>query len=172
MISQSPEIISEVLTDDGIFPNNANLPMLVYKNAIQIPDMNPAGAIERVFRENGWGGSWRNGIYSYHHYHSTAHEVLGIFSGSVTVQLGGPDGLTLDGVAGDVIIIPAGVAHKNLGSSDDFRCVGAYPPGQDWDMNYGKPDERPKADENITKVPLPHMDPVYGANGPLVKSWK
>ena len=77
----------------------------------------------------------------------------------------------MDGQSGDVIIIPAGVAHKNVGSSSDFRCVGAYPLGQSWDMNYGKPGERPQADQNITKVPLPESDPVYGIDGPLVKSW-
>jgi uncharacterized protein YjlB len=171
MLNQSPEIISEILVDDGTFPNNDKLPLMVYKNAIAIPTQDPAGAVERIFRENEWGNSWRNGIYTYHHYHSTAHEVLGIYGGTVTVQLGGPNGIIVEGAAGDVIIIPAGVAHKNLGSSGDFRCVGAYPPGQDWDMNYGKPGERPKADQNIAKVPLPNNDPVYGADGPLIKGW-
>ena len=90
----------------------------------------------------------------------------------MTVQLGGPDGMTIDAQVGDVIIIPAGVAHKNLGSSNDFRCVGAYPPGQDWDMNYGRPGERPKSDQNIAKVPLPTSDPVYGGDGPLIKGWE
>ena len=165
-------IITKLLLDDGTFPNNDKLPLLVYKNAIPIPDQNPAAAIERIFRENRWGGSWRNGIYSYHHYHSTAHEVLGIYGGKVRVQLGGPKGIIIEGKSGDVIIIPAGVAHKNLGSSSDFRCVGAYPPGQSWDMNYGKHGERPKADQNILKVPLPKTDPVYGDKGALITEWK
>lgn len=171
MVNQSLEIIVKVLTDDGTFPNNERLPLLVYKNAISIPDQNPARAIERIFHDNRWGGSWRNGIYSYHHYHSTAHEVLGIYSGIVNVQLGGPKGLTIIGEPGDVVIIPAGVAHNNLGSSSDFKCVGAYPPGQSWDMNYGKAEERPQADQNIAKVPLPGTDPVFGKDGPLVKKW-
>jgi len=171
MINQYADIISELIGDDGTFPNNGKLPLMVYKNVIAIPDINPAGAIEEIFRDNGWGGSWRNGIYHFHHYHSTAHEVLGIYGGNVTVQLGGPNGLTLNGSVGDVIIIPAGVAHKNLGSSPDFRCVGAYPPGQSWDMNYGKTGERPRTDQNIKNVPLPESDPVYGIDGPLVKNW-
>lgn len=172
MINQFSEIISELLTDDGTFPNNGKLPFIVYKNAITIPDVNPAGAVERIFQANGWGGSWRNGIYPYHHYHSTAHEVLGVYGGNATVQLGGPNGMVIDVGTGDVIIIPAGVAHKNLGSSADFRCVGAYPPGQEWDMNYGRPGERPKADQNIAKVPLPETDPVFGLAGLLMKIWK
>lgn len=171
MINQSPEIISELLVDDGTFPNNERLPLMVYKSAIAVPLKDPAGAVERILKENQWGGSWRNGIYTYHHYHSTAHEVLGIYGGIVTVQLGGPNGIIVECAVGDVIIIPAGVAHKNLGSSKDFRCVGAYPSGQNWDMNYGKPGERPKADQNIAKVPLPNNDPVYGADGPLIKGW-
>lgn len=171
MINQFPEIISELLNDDGTFPNNKKLPLIVYKNAISIPGENPAGAFESIFRNNGWGGSWRNGIYPYHHYHSTAHEVLGVFAGNVTVQLGGPNGLVINAGPGDVIIIPAGVAHKNLGSSTDFRCVGAYPAGQTWDMNYGRAGERPTADQHISKVPLPETDPVFGTDGPLIKSW-
>ena len=171
MISQSPEIVSELLTDDGTFPNNEKLPLIVYKAVIDIPATDPARAVERIFHDNGWGGSWRNGIYPFQHYHSTAHEVLGIYHGNVKVQLGGPKGITVNGKAGDVIIIPAGVAHKNLGSSSDFRCLGAYPPGQSWDMNYGKQGERPRADENILNVPLPDTDPVYGKSGPLLKIW-
>ena len=95
---------------------------------------------------------------------------MGIYGGTITVQLGGPSGIVIEGQRGEEIIIPAGVAHKNLGSSSDFRCVGAYPPGQSWDMNYGKPGERPKADQNIANIPLPDKDPVYGSDGPLVKS--
>jgi mannose-6-phosphate isomerase-like protein (cupin superfamily) len=74
--------------------------------------------------------------------------------------------------AGDVVIIPAGVAHKNLGASRDFGVVGAYPAGQDYDMNYGKHGERPRVDENIARVPLPESDPVFGSDGPLLNYWK
>ena len=168
----SIEIMAKILGDDGVFPNNEHLPLLFYKHGIKLSENNPAAEVERVFRKNSWGGSWRNGIYPYHHYHSTAHEVLGIYEGSVTVQLGGPKGLIIEGSAGDVIIIPAGVAHKNLESSTGFRCVGAYPPGQNWDMNFGTLEERTDAIQNISKVLLPETDPVFGKDGPLVKEWK
>ena len=87
------------------------------------------------------------------------------------VQFGGEDGITLVAEAGDVLILPAGLAHKNLWSSHDFRVVGAYPQGTSWDMNYGKEGERPEADKNIARVPLPPTDPVYGKEGPLRKAW-
>ncbi|HKJ69870.1 MAG TPA: cupin domain-containing protein [bacterium] len=170
-VVQAPaECIRELLSDDGTFPNNEQLPLLMYREAFDLTRSDAAGDVENVFHANQWRGSWRNGIYGFQHYHSTAHEVLGIYSGTVQVQLGGPGGITLTAEKGDVIIIPAGVAHKNLGSRN-FRCVGAYPRGQSWDMNYGKTTERPQADRNIARVPLPEFDPVYGSDGPLIDDW-
>lgn len=168
---RSPEIFSQVLEDDGTFPNNSRLPLIVYKGALDFRGTDPASLVEKIFGTYRWTGSWRNGIYGFHHFHSTAHEVLGIYSGRVQAQFGGLDGITITASQGDVIIIPAGVAHKNLGSSGNFHCVGAYAGGRSWDMNYGKPEERPGADQNIARVPLPEMDPVYGPSGPLTEQW-
>jgi uncharacterized protein YjlB len=168
---RTPQVIHQALKDDGTFPNNDKRPLLVYQGALDLPADDPASVIEVIFAANGWAESWRDGIYGYHHYHSTAHEVLGVYSGSARVQLGGDRGVTLSIKRGDVVIIPAGVAHKNLGSTPDFRVVGAYPGGQNWDMNYGKADERPRADQNIVRVPLPQADPVYGSHGPLKEHW-
>ena len=166
-----PTIAVWQLADDGSVPNN-RLPLVVYQNAIQLPPPAMASLFEDLFLSNGWEGAWSDGIYTYHHYHSTAHEVLGMLKGSATVQLGGERGIKQKITAGDVLIIPAGVAHKNLGASSDFVVVGAYPKGQEWDMNYGRPQERPAADENIARVPLPKADPVYGKDGPLLHHWK
>jgi uncharacterized protein YjlB len=171
-INHHPEIISHALEDDGRFPNNKSRPLIVYKNAIRIDSNEGPEIIEEVFHSNRWGGSWRNGIYPFHHYHSTAHEVLGIYKGTAAVQFGGDEGPVLTVASGDVVIIPAGVAHKNINSSMDFRVVGAYPSGQSWDMNYGKPGERPAADRNIASVPDPKTDPVYGNKSPLLDLWK
>ena len=73
--------------------------------------------------------------------------------------------------AGDVVVIPAGVAHRRLRSTPDFGVVGAYPQGQRWDMCYGKKGERPGTDRNIARVPDPGTDPVYGGEGPLLELW-
>ena len=78
---------------------------------------------------------------------------------------------TLDVRAGDAVVIPAGVAHKNLEDSTNFLVVGAYPQGQAWDMQKGLPDDRPQAEENIHQVPMPLADPLMGADGPLMKYW-
>ena len=160
------------LEDTGSIPNNAKCPLLIYRAAFDLPADNPAGVIERLLAKNEWGGTWRNGIYSFHHYHSTAHEVLVCYRGSAMVQLGGEPGILTEVKPGDAIVIPAGTGHKKLESSDDFRVVGGYPRGQDWDMCYGKPEERPHSDRNIAAVPLPKADPVYGEDGPLLSHWK
>jgi uncharacterized protein YjlB len=153
------------------FPNNDVLPLVLLKQAVETPDDDPAAAFEKLFQKNQWSGSWRNGIYGFHHYHSTAHEVLGCYRGSARVQFGGPEGKVVEFAAGDVLIIPAGLSHKKIESTQDFAVVGAYPNGQQWDMNYGKENERATTDKNISKVPLPSHDPVFGVDGPLMKLW-
>lgn len=170
-VVQAAQVAAHLLPDDGTFPNNERLPLLVYVGALHLPARDPAATIEALFQANHWGGSWRNGVYGFQHYHSRAHEVLGIFSGTAKLQLGGEGGVVVTVGAGDVAILPAGTAHKNLGSSPDFRCVGAYPPGQYPDMNYGRSGERPGADNSIARVALPPADPVYGDQGPLVEQW-
>ena len=160
-----------VFKDDGMIPNN-RLHLLLYRGVLPIGGNDSAGKVEKQFAANNWTNSWRNGIFPFHHYHSTSHEVLGIYSGSATVRLGGEQGKDFTVGTGDVIVIPAGVGHKNLGSSPDFGVVGAYPDGREWDLLRGKPGERPQADRNIASLPIPDNDPVYGPDGPLRSIWK
>ena len=166
-----PKIQTLLIPADGRFPNNDALALILMQQVFDPAAKNLVRDIEKTFHGNAWRGSWRNGIFTFHHYHSTAHEVLGLYSGRVKAQFGGPEGQAVTAKTGDVIIIPAGVAHKNLDQSPDFRCVGAYPAGQSPDMQYGKPGERPSTDQNIRSVPLPKTDPVFGKNGPLLEIW-
>jgi uncharacterized protein YjlB len=162
-----PQVREVRLNDDGSFPNS-RLPLLFYPGGAR--DLDAAG-IERLFRSHGWSGAWRAGIYPYHHYHSTTHEVLGVYRGAARVRFGGEKGETVEVKEGDVVVIPAGVAHKRLDSGGGLGVVGAYPGGAGWDLLYGRPDERPEADRNIEGVPIPDADPVFGASGPLVRIW-
>ncbi len=100
------------LEDTGAIPNNQKCPLLIYPQALALPKSDPARVIERLLADNRWGGTWRNGIYPYHHYHSTAHEVLACYHGSAEVQLGGEPGIPYTMNAGDVIVIPAAQATK------------------------------------------------------------
>jgi len=92
-----PEVHSIVLTDDGTYPNNLR-PLLLYLRAVP-PD---AADIERLFTANQWPSAWRKGVYPYHHYHSTAHEALGVYSGSATIQFSGSEGTAVTIHAGYV----------------------------------------------------------------------
>ncbi len=157
--------------DDGAIPNN-RLPLLVYPGVVGVTGADPAAAFEARFAANGWRGAWRNGIYPFPHYHSTAHEVLGIARGEARVRFGGGNGRVLTVRAGDVVVIPAGVGHQNLGASADLLVVGAYPGGAAWDLCRGRPEERPRVLANIAQVALPAADPVYGQNGPLPEHWR
>src|ERR1700760_4036246 len=109
-----------LIADDGVFPGNT-LPALLYKNALDIPLLFPATHVQNLFKQYDWRNSWDAGIFTYHHYHSITHEVLGIYSGQAHIQLGNDQGPVVLLEKGDVLIIPAGVAHKNL---DQENAVG------------------------------------------------
>ena len=157
--------------DDGRIPNNPDLSLLVYPQALPKRAQEPS-ACKELLAENGWGGAWTNGVFSYHHYHSNAHEVLAVVRGSANLIFGGPEGATVEMEAGDVVVIPAGVGHCNAGSGNDFTVIGAYPRGQEsYDLKTGKPDERPEALENIRETQLPQADPLFGVEGPLLRHW-
>ena len=154
-------------------PNHPELPVLVYRQAIRADEGSLAEALESRYRDNGWGGIWRWGVYDFHHYHSNAHEVLGVASGEADLTLGGPDGKTLNVRAGDVVILPAGTGHKNKRSSDDFLVVGAYPEGQvNQDLIRSEQTLDDSIRQRIRETALPQRDPVFGAGGPLLDEWQ
>jgi uncharacterized protein YjlB len=164
-VSAEPDTL--VFDGDGSIPNST-LPVLIYHGLELARD--PAAA-ERAFAASNWRGAWRNGIYPFHHFHSTAHEVLAIVAGRATVTLGGPEGETFDVSGGDVLVLPAGTGHRNEGSSADLLVVGAYPDGMSWDLRRGDPDEYDEVRANIAAVPLPRTDPVGGESGALPRLW-
>jgi uncharacterized protein YjlB len=147
----------------GAIPNNPALPVLLHRGAVPAGD--PAAA-EALFRRHGWRPAWRNGIYDYPHYHPNAHEALAITSGRVRVRLGGEAGVTVDLGAGDVVVLPAGTGHQNLGSTPNLLVVGAYPPGSEPEEYTGLPGQKPAAIGAIAAVPDPPSDPVTGAAYP------
>lgn len=153
--------------DAGGIPNS-RLPVLVYRS---VEPAREASECRELFATNGWLGAWLDGIYSFHHFHSTAHEVLGIVGGSAEVMLGGPSGRTFCVERGDILVLPAGTGHCNAGSSGDLLVVGAYPNGMRWDLRHGDPAERGEVLANIDAVPLPDADPVRGRGGPLTEIW-
>ncbi len=153
--------------DDGRVPNSA-LPLLVYRAAVP-PD---PSAIERIFAGNAWPPAWRDGVHSFHHFHTNSHEALGVARGTAEVLFGGPKGEVLTVSAGDVVVIPAGVGHCNQSQSADLLIVGAYPRlAPRADLHRGMAGEHEAAVASIAQVPVPAEDPVAGVGGPLVRIW-
>jgi uncharacterized protein YjlB len=143
-------------------PNHPSFPVLVYHEvdaALRGPD-----AARAVFAEHGWGGSWVDGVFDFHHFHSKSHEALAVVAGAATLELGGPQGEAFDVVAGDVLVLPAGTGHRRATARAGFTVVGAYPAGQeDYDLLRGESAaEVEAARERIAALPAPPQDPVGG----------
>jgi len=171
-LKDSPEIIAHRLAANGAIPNHPRWPLLVYPGAVAIAGDDPAAAFEELFDRNGWPAAWRNGVYPFHHFHCDAHEALGVYSGEVTAQFGGENGVVITARPGDVIVLPAGTGHKKLSSRGALGVVGAYPTGQHPDMCKPLPSNLQRNAAAVARVGLPQCDPVYGAGGPMFVHWK
>lgn len=169
-----------------------------------------------MFTKNDWNVHWifRYGPTQLSHYHSKAHECMAVLSGTASIRFGvadtSPDmelnthgsaweegGVLLEAEAGDVFIIPAGVAHKTHNTKPDaefallspgaghgieaenprqalseitldgFTMMGAYN-GGDWDFVAAGGDF-----EKVWAVPKPKYDPVLGMSDQgLCKTWR
>src|SRR3954449_8920196 len=139
-------------------PNHPSFPVLVYRGVPRVRA--GAEACRGLFSEHGWRGSWVDGVFDYHHFHSTSHEVLGVVAGAATLELGGPQGEAFEVAAGDVLVLPAGTGHRRASARDGFTVVGAYPAGQeDYDLLRSADDA---ARERIAALGPPPQDPVGG----------
>ena len=146
-------------------PNHPSFPVLIYRGvgaAADGPD-----AARGLFAAHGWGGSWVDGVFDFHHFHSTSHEALAVVAGAATLELGGPQGDSFDVTAGDVLVLPAGTGHRRASATGGFSVVGAYPRGQeDYDL---RREADAAARERIAALPVPPEDPVGGEG---VATWR
>lgn len=182
-----------LLKEDGDNPNNDALPLIVYRGAVDVGGAAPESAVERAFGKNGWGDGFRGDTYPFHHYHSTAHEVVGCARGKARLQFGGARGPVVDMRAGDAVLIPAGVTHCRLDDAPGYASVGAYPPGQKPDLcvlseadaetarrrgdteglelKVVEGDALSAARAAVVGTPLPATDPIAGSAGPVADLW-
>jgi uncharacterized protein YjlB len=170
--SGKPKAYPFMFPEDGAIPNNPSLPLLFYPRAFDlVGTYDPAGRIETIIRSNGWGRLWRDGIYSFPHYHSRTHEALAIARGRATVRFGGEQGEIFDVEPGDAAVLPAGTGHQCIEASEDLIVVGAYPSEGVYDLCLGT---RPEYERALVKIPgvrRPDTDPFFGRNGPLMREW-
>ena len=89
------QVETHQFSDGGEIPNNPRLPLLIYKAAVAARGEEAAKLIEALYAKNDWRAAWRYGVYLFPHYHSTAHEVLGVYRGHARRS----DWQTLPGVA-------------------------------------------------------------------------
>jgi hypothetical protein len=53
-------VSSHLLADNGVFPNNASCPLLVYPQALALSGSDPAALFEALFTQNHWPRSRSN----------------------------------------------------------------------------------------------------------------
>lgn len=160
-------------------PNSAGTkrPLLIYHSVFNDKHNFSASTVEDYLRSVGVvEPQWRYTMYSTSHFHSTTHEVLVITAGRALLCLGGeenPDHVNVLAATGDVVVIPAGVAHRlledvgKMAGDMPFEMVSSYPLGHSWDMCYGKIGEEEKLDI-IKHLEWFERDPIFGANGPVL----
>lgn len=177
----------------GVAPNNETLPLIVYSGVAQFGDKEPEAVFEEIFWANQWADGFRDGTFSFHHYHSGAHEVVGVARGSAVLEFGGPDGKVVEVTAGDAVVIPAGVVHRRIDDAPGYSVVGCYPHHQVPDCcvlsaedaataavdpdaadlvikHIGK-NEFSAIKASIATTVLPVTDPISGEDGAIRELW-
>ncbi|KZV84470.1 hypothetical protein EXIGLDRAFT_682732 [Exidia glandulosa HHB12029] len=170
-------ISRHMIAAHGLIPNTSiqSRPLLIYHSAFEPSSVTPAALEEHLHAVGAVVPQWRYTMYPTSHFHSTTHEVLAVSWGAARLCFGGDDNpakVEPTVRKGDVIVVPAGVAHrliKDLNEGgESFEMVGSYPPGCNWDMCYGNAGEQDVA-ERIAKIPWFERDPVYGDSGPVLE---
>lgn len=144
---------------------------MIYHKAFQLP-ISPAMIESHLKQIAAVVPQWRYTMYPTTHFHSTTHEVLCVSRGQARLCFGGEHNESrVEPVVeqGDVIIVPAGVAHRLLEEigPGSFEMVGSYPEGCNWDMCFGCKDEEAHVNR-IKELPWFRRDPIYGDQGPVL----
>jgi uncharacterized protein YjlB len=167
--SDNPQHLMLASPSGGV-PNNP-LPLIIWPRVV--PEEEEIAAwFEKTFEENGWPPAWRYPIFPYTHYHPNTHELLGVAEGWAEVLFGGDSGRMVTLRAGDAVLIPAGVGHRQVSASEDFMVIGAYPHGMSPETLRDEPAKLKMAQEQVKKVPLPTQDPFTGKEGALTEIWQ
>lgn len=77
---QAPDPHCLLLARSDWVPNHPRLPVLHYRGVLG--DGDRASGFERLYGGHGWKPDCATAFTPFDHYHSTAHEVLGIVAGT------------------------------------------------------------------------------------------
>ena len=95
-------------------------------------------------------------------YHSKAWELLLCFRGEANIQIGGDAGPTITITNGDLLLVPPGVAHKQLNEKNNFALLGSYPTTNfdgSIDTITGVPSDEER--QRIANCYVPTHDPIF-----------
>lgn len=167
----SLRVSRHIIPSHNGFPNCSisHRPLLIYHRAFPSAS---ASEIETHLTSVGVvKPQWRYTMYREHHFHSTTHEVLAVSGGAAKLCFGGldnPERVVVEAGKGDVMVVPAGLAHALLEDRGGYQMVGSYPVEADqWDHCTGN--EGQAAGERIRKLGWFARDPVYGDEGPVLE---
>ncbi|KAK4622055.1 hypothetical protein CLAFUW4_07292 [Fulvia fulva] len=210
------------LKPTSLIPNSP-YPLLHYKGLMSshIPsNSGKLSSIHNLYTSNSWVTHWifRYGPTQLSHYHSHAHECMTVLSGTATIRFGVADtsedmdentykgqweegGIEVTAHAGDVFIIPVGVAHKTYNPSPTSPEVKLLTPGTGKGVEAADPAKaldaielegftmmgcypegqtwdfavgmEPREFKEVWSVPKPRRDPVLGdGEEGLVGLWR
>ena len=156
----SPRVHRLFMDHDGVFPNNPHYPLLIFAGGCEHLD---SAATERAIVAASWSAPWAWGVFDFHHYHSTAWEILACVKGRAVLQLGGPTGPEIGVTLGDVVLVPPGFAHRQLEATQDFTLLGAYPnSGCSGPVDTVRAAPTAAQRANIAAVQAPSEEPISG----------
>lgn len=198
------------LPPTALIPNSP-YPLLHYRGVLDVKTNCTPEQVYDLFLSNGWQTQWifRYGSTQSSHYHSQTHECMAVLSGTATIRFGVADtdadmeknthgsgreegGVELHAEAGDVFILPAGLAHKTFDTTpaefklltpgdghsvaaedvrqtladiklSGFTMIGAYPFNSGtWNFAMGGEDEGEY--DKVWAVAKPEKDPALGVS--------
>ncbi|SGZ56104.1 CIC11C00000000480 [Sungouiella intermedia] len=149
--------------------------------------------IKQLMEANNWRPERVYGSITVAHYHPNVHEAYAVLAGSSRLCLGqdvtieqttidnerGDNFVEVNLNTGDVIVIPAGVAHCSKTYSPQYRYLASYPKeGEYWRLVQKTHIDRVENYDNLKDVAvsqnvlMPTADPVFGLeSGGLLDLW-
>ncbi|MBZ4190471.1 cupin domain-containing protein [Niabella beijingensis] len=154
--------------EDQQIPNSP-FPLLVYRGFFDKDYAACESWLQKKFTANKWFPLPAFKIFDDTHYYSNTHIALGVCAGEAQLQLGGTLGITTTVEKGDVVILPAGVALRLIGSGSSFSMVAASSVKVPLEMHR---EQNGQAAGSALHNIIPDTDPILGRKEGLQDIWQ